>query len=542
MAADTRDQCQRCHPDHRGRDFALVDWQGDQRSFQHARTGYALGGAHARARCEACHAPSRLVAPDIVKMLAAQPGRVTFLGLSTRCASCHFDEHRGQLGRDCQRCHGEADWRPTAGFDHQRTDYPLRGKHQGVACARCHPTVTAERPPDTPAFLQPRAATFAQMKPIDHATCASCHADPHDGKLGPRCASCHTETGWRAISVDGGGGDRAFHKRTAFPLTGAHAAVACRSCHGPFPGAPALFKGLAFARCADCHEDAHVGQLAGAGGRAPDCAACHDTSAFAPPRFELEQHASARFPLDGAHRTAACRGCHPVDPRLEALVPAAVRNRLHREHRPSLQVSLAVLRPQRSARACSGCHDDVHEGQFADEMRVKDCRACHQTSSFTALTFDHDLQSRFPLTGGHLRTACASCHTTTQIRAGEPPAVRYLPLPVTCGGCHADQHQGQLTFEAAPAADGAPRRRRGARDCQFCHDTASFRATQFSHDDARFTRFALRGRHAQLACDACHRTVALPDGVRTVRYRPLPRDCAGCHVDFHKGDFRGFQP
>jgi hypothetical protein len=555
---------------------------GGQRSFQHARTGYALAGQHAKLRCEACHARSRLVAPDVVKTLAAQPGRNTFLGLSTRCASCHFDEHRGQLGQlanDCQRCHNEADWRPTAGFDHQRTDFPLRGKHQGVACARCHATVTADRPPGTPPFLTPRAATFLQMKPVDHATCASCHDDPHDGKLGPRCASCHTETSWRAISTDGGG-DRAFHKRTAFPLTGAHAAVACRSCHGPFPGAPARFKGLAFARCADCHEDAHVGQLAGAGGRAPDCAACHDTSAFAPPRFELEQHATTRFPLDGAHRTAACRGCHPVDARLESLVPAAVRNRLHHEHRPPLQVSLAVLRPQRSARVCSGCHDDVHEGQFAEEMRAQDCRACHQTSSFTALTFDHDLQSRFPLTGAHLTTACASCHprgiqsgtlagfpgppakdsarqaelrprdqtgtlagqAERSLRAGAPPAVRYRPLPVACDGCHADSHQGQFTWEATPAADGAPRRRRDARDCSFCHGTASFQATLFSHDDVRFTRFPLRGQHASLSCDACHRTIELSGGVRTVRYRPLPHACAGCHADFHKGDFRGFQP
>jgi hypothetical protein len=27
-----------------------------------------------------------------------------------------------------------------------------------------------------------------------------------------------------------------------------------------------------------------------------------------------------------------------------------------------------------------------------------------------------------------------------------------------------------------------------------------------------------------------------------VRYRPLPRDCEGCHADFHHGGFRGFEP
>ena len=38
------------------------------------------------------------------------------------------------------------------------------------------------------------------------------------------------------------------------------------------------------------------------------------------------------------------------------------------------------------------------------------------------------------------------------------------------------------------------------------------------------------------------RSPAAPDAIQTVRYRPVPRDCEGCHADFHHGAFRGFQP
>jgi hypothetical protein len=545
MAPETRDKCQQCHPDHRGREFHLIDWQGDRQGFDHKRTGWALEGQHAKTRCGACHDRTKVVAADVVKLLASQPHRESFLGLSKRCDACHFDEHRGQLGNECQRCHGLSSFKPAPGFNHQATSYPLRGKHKAVPCGKCHESIEDEAPPAA-TFPKPRAASFMQMKPVEHDTCESCHDDPHEGKLGPRCSNCHTETSWKSI-ITGPAGEqeRGFHKRTQFPLLGAHMFVPCQSCHGPFPGTAARFKGLAFARCADCHDDAHVGQLTGPGSkRAPDCASCHDVAAFTPPRFEVEQHARTRFPLEGAHRAAACGGCHPVDEALEALVPAYVHAKLRRERRPEL-LSLAVMRPEKVPGQCSACHADVHLGQFAQEMQKDDCAACHKTASFTTdLRFDHDRQSRFPLEGAHRKAACGSCHLVEKIRPDAPPAVRYKPLKITCGGCHPDEHQGQFTWEAA--APGRPRvaaaRRRAPPDCSFCHDTSTFKATLFSHDDKRFTSFALLGKHAKLACGACHARVEASPGLLAVRYRPLSNRCADCHVDFHKGDFRGFEP
>jgi hypothetical protein len=36
--------------------------------------------------------------------------------------------------------------------------------------------------------------------------------------------------------------------------------------------------------------------------------------------------------------------------------------------------------------------------------------------------------------------------------------------------------------------------------------------------------------------------VRVAQEVVTVRYRPMPRACEECHVDFHHGEFRGFEP
>jgi hypothetical protein len=509
----------------------MIDWEPRREAFDHRKTGWPLLGAHARTKCDDCHQRPLLAEGAIRQMLDRQPKRTTLLGLSTRCDSCHFDEHRGQLGRDCASCHKETAWKPAATFNHQSTAFPLRGQHREVACAKCHPTTTDERvSPDI--FPRPRASTFLRMKPIEHGTCESCHQDPHKGSFGPNCSSCHSETGWRIVQI-GAEKNASFHDKTRYPLRGGHVGVACRSCHGPTPGRPARFKGLPFGQCSDCHQDAHLGQLrTAAPARPPDCAACHTVSGFAPARYELEQHAATRFPLEGGHAVASCRGCHALDPKLQARVTPALHRKLKSERRREL-FSLAVLRPGRSPDACASCHEDVHRGQFNDGKDKDTCSRCHSTASFTTLTFDHDVDSRYPLTGQHAQAPCAGCHRSERLRGGEA-VVRYKPVETACARCHADVHRGQFAW---PAVAGGPR-----RDCQDCHQTGAFKQTSFNHNDGRFTSFALDGRHAQVACGGCHRAVALAGGVTAVRYRPLPRDCESCHVDYHQGEFRGFEP
>jgi len=190
------------------------------------------------------------------------------------------------------------------------------------------------------------------------------------------------------------------------------------------------------------------------------------------------------------------------------------------------------MRPKKALSSCASCHEDVHRGQLAVNGNKDNCRTCHTTTSFADLVFDHNLQSRFPLTGKHEKTACAACHKTEH--AGTATMVRYRPVPTACGSCHADTHQGQF-LASAP-------RGRAARNCDFCHQTRSFKETTFDHNEPQFTSYALDGKHAAVVCARCHPTVRLTEEISTVRYRPLPHVCEDCHADFHHGEFRGFEP
>ena len=261
-------------------------------------------------------------------------------------------------------------------------------------------------------------------------------------------------------------------------------------------------------------------------------------SGFSPARFELEEHAKTPFPLTGAHRATACRSCHLVDAELARRVDPAVRAKLARQRRPE-RVALVTMRPKRAPGDCSDCHRDPHQGQFAAQtMAGDDCAACHTTESFAKVRFDHNRDSRFSLTGAHSKAPCG-LPQREPIRAGGPEAIRYKPVPMSCTGCHVDEHRGQSRRARTHEAIGA--KRAAARTLVF-HPTDSFKKTSFTHQDRRFTTFALAGKHSSLPCGSCHRPVQIADAIQTVRYRPVPRDCEGCHADFHHGAFRGFEP
>ncbi len=136
-----------------------------------------------------------------------------FAGLAhANCTDCHRDPHAGALGPRCTECHTTAGWKQVLGkgFDHDRTRYPLRGRHATVGCAKCH----QEKGPK-PAF----------------ARCTDCHRDEHGGKARRRpgwlaCERCHTVDGFRPSRFA-----LADHDTTAYPLQGAHRAVPCGLCH-----------------------------------------------------------------------------------------------------------------------------------------------------------------------------------------------------------------------------------------------------------------------------------------------------------------------
>ena len=513
--------CEHCHHEHQGRDFPIVDWgPGGERRFDHGKTGYPLKGKHAKLECAACH-ESRRVVSSAAREVAAK-GRKTFLGLPLACADCHFDEHRGQAARDCQRCHDERAWKPAPGFDHQKTAYRLEGRHVRVACAKCHSSDTdAAGKRAFPAAVSDR---FLRFKPVAFAACTDCHKDPHQNRFGPTCTACHSADGWKTLRPAGQAAG--FHDKTRYPLQGRHVEVACKSCHGPFPGQKqARWKGLAFGACADCHADAHLGQMGKVGSPGAACDRCHTVDGFQPARYTLADHARTRYPLEGGHRAVACALCHPSDPALAKRFPAGARAALERQKRP-VKVSLLRVDRDLDPARCQACHRDVHAGQFAGRVEKGGCQACHQIASFKELRFDHERDSRFPLLGKHAKAACASCHRP--LTGPKGPVVRYRPLDLACASCHADPHAGQFAVK-------------GATDCRGCHAAEDWKRTLFSHAPP-FTSYRLEGKHAQVACAKCHTAVVVAKAVEVRRYKGLPTACESCHQDFHRGAFRGVQP
>lgn len=134
-------------------------------AFAHQKTGFALERRHTTLPCSACH-----------KAAAPPP--------LPRCSDCHADPHSGQLGQVCEDCHQADRWRLVR-FDHDRSGWPLRGRHFMTPCASCH---TAQR----------------WVGLVDE--CWDCHAaDAARGKAKApgahpfgalECSSCHTSM-WR---------------------------------------------------------------------------------------------------------------------------------------------------------------------------------------------------------------------------------------------------------------------------------------------------------------------------------------------------------
>src|SRR5215469_9922415 len=160
----------------------------------------------------------------------------------------------GALAIPCQNCHTANGWKPIRAvpeFDHNQPRSPLRGMHSAVACSSCHVKMV-----------------FSNVG----ERCQDCHADIHKRQLGANCEQCHTVRGWM-VSIQ-----QVQQHNNRFPLTGAHAAVDCSSCH----------KGAANSRFQTT---------------STDCYSCHaaDFKAATNPK-----HVTAQFGI-------TCNQCHSTD-------------------------------------------------------------------------------------------------------------------------------------------------------------------------------------------------------------------------------------
>jgi len=266
--------------------------------FDHDSTAFPLLGKHVKAECKSCH------------------DSVLFKQVPKTCSGCHTkdDAHKTTLGADCAACHSERSWKGTdLRFKHEVTRFPLRNGHSSlsVKCAACHSAPTSYR-----------------NTPLD---CYSCHKkdDKHQGQLGTRCESCHSDTKWRTTVFD--------HNLSAFPLTGRHINVPCKSCHEStkFKDSPK--------DCVSCHAkaDKHKARFG------EKCDSCHNTRSWLAWNFNHDTR--TKFALAGRHLKTTCESCHQSP---------APKGR-----------SAAPL-----SGTCIACHrsDDVHDGQFGGR-----CDQCH---------------------------------------------------------------------------------------------------------------------------------------------------------------------
>lgn len=396
--------CFECHNEHAGRDFNLVTWENGMENFDHSRTGFVLKGKHTKQKCRDCHHPGNMQ-EDFSGKQDVSAIR-TFLGLQQNCISCHVDEHRGQLSKNCESCHNQNNWKKENRFNHNDAKFKLTGKHKEVTCTKCHPTLLDTEPQlvtDT---------TYLKFVGLNYRNCTSCHKDKHQGKFGNDCTRCHVTDGWKILderNVD--------HSKTNFPLLGKHASATCDKCHKP----GVQFVNSQYDQCLDCHTDEHEGQFANRSDKGA-CESCHNVNGFLPPLFAVSAHnKETEFKLTGAHLAQPCAACHRM---------AENRNgKLFRKFTSD-------------ARLCKDCHYDPHMAQFVNSEPPKQCDKCHNVDAWKPVQFDHNKDSRYQLLGAHKKVRCDGCHKSE--RNGTEQFVRYKPLATECRSCHGNASDSLL--------------------------------------------------------------------------------------------------
>ena len=335
--------CASCHQDiHRGELGVDCAQCHTTRSFNdraqqvnHSLTRFPLEGAHRTLDCRSCHTPG----PD---------GALAFRGTPSTCFACHrgaFEKTAAPshvaaaFSSNCTSCHNKATWRG-ASFDHNLTDFSLTGAHKAVTCQACHADKVFTGKSKN--CISCHQVSFDQTKTPPHQ---AAHFDRN-------CQSCHTTADWSGASYD--------HNVTQFPLTGAHKAVVCATCHadGAYVGRPTT--------CISCHQvvfDKTATPPHKSAAFSADCATCHTTVTWPGAKFD---HGTTKFPLTGAHQAVVCQTCH-----VDAIYGG-------------------------KATTCVSCHQQNFDQAKAPPHKAAglptDCASCHATASWLGakLRSQHD--------------------------------------------------------------------------------------------------------------------------------------------------------
>lgn len=589
----TKESCMECHADHKGRthDTTFIN----EKTFDHAKTGYRLEGKHAQLKCADCHKEKRSSAHKTLR-----PDDLHYIGAQTSCVACHrkndIHQFKGKWAtKDCDSCHSLKSWKADLKFDHESDGhFKLIGKHDEIKCAACH----------IPKKDQPSRYQWSTLK---QSKCLSCHLDIHKTNLSPKfrganigkCDSCHLQTTWKIPSFK--------HTITGYPLRGKHAEIKCLECHKQ----NAAIKEAKFFHwaglkqdCLSCHKDVHrFGTFRSKKlGTLNKCLSCHLESSWKEIRG-FDHNRDTHFVISGKHNGLECIKCHvpsspaKMSPQIYSFPTLNQKNcelchkNPHKgvqskeftkrkcsdchvaegwkffkkdtanfDHNKATRFPLLGKHAQASCNAChvknkeqifkfegfetqfcSSCHDNVHRGQFSKSMNQKSCAVCHTAQNFTSrLPFDH-ATTQFTLTGKHVGLECAKCHKATNEffpgKDGHAKADFLFPEYAGqqyCQSCHKNVHIRQFDNKFASKA------------CTDCHTTKNFtERLTFNHNT---TDYPLRGKHADLQCIKCHtptQEVFPTTGTQTgsphtkqkFHFPELDaQDCKTCHKDPHKGN------
>ena len=254
--------CQECHN--------TSAWQ--PANFNHDSVGFPLTGGHAKLQCEQCHTNGN------------------FNLTSTACVSCHLKDYQGTTNpnhasagfpQQCEVCHSTANW-TSATFNHAATGWPLTGAHVNVQCTQCHTNGNYN---------------------LTSTACVNCHLKDFQGTKNPshvasgfpqQCDVCHSTAAWTPAAFN--------HNNTGFPLTGAHASVACANCHvnNNYTSLPT--------DCYGCHRTDYQGTTNPnhvSAGFPTSCATCHTTANWLNATFN-----HTYFPMNHGGANGVCATCH----------------------------------------------------------------------------------------------------------------------------------------------------------------------------------------------------------------------------------------
>ena len=430
-------------------------WKVDLKtvSFDHNATKFPLIGQHQAVNCKQCHSS------------------LEFTKTQTECISCHTDMHQQTVGPDCARCHTPNSWIVTNITQmHQQSRFPLIGPHATADCSGCHTNIvpSAGSPPAA-------AASLLRFDPLG-IECYDCHQANYSATTKPNhvtsnysknCTDCHSMNAffWTGASIN----------HNFFPLTGGHALNDCNKCH-----TSGTYASIS-AECVSCHQanySATTNPNHTALNFSTNCKDCHTlTPGWKPAQYT--SHDVASFPIySGKHNGQwnSCADCH-------------------------------TNAANYSQFTCIDCHahnkgdtDGNHNGVSGYAYNSVACYSCHPTGSKEG-SFDHS-KSNFPLTGAHITTDCASCHTNG-----------YAGTSNICASCHTNKYN--QTTNPNHVTIGI------SNDCATCHTTNPGwnPATFPTHNNY----YVIAGAHIPIAndCATCH----------AGNYTNSPNTCSGCHTN-----------